>query len=111
MFPERLTKLREERNLSKTFMGKLVGVTRQAYAKYEEAKSEPDIKTINKLATFFGVNADYLLGNTDDSTPFDSKEKANTAFYDFGNVTEEEKEYLEIQLEIFRKIKERKQDK
>lgn len=66
MFPERLTELREERNLSKTFMGKLVGVTRQAYAKYEEGKSEPDIKTINKLASYFEVDADFLLGRTDD---------------------------------------------
>lgn len=106
MFPERLLKLREEKNLTKTYMGKLIGITRQAYSKYEEGKSEPDMKTIAKLASFFGVNAEYLMGETDDPTPVDSKEEINSAFYDFDNLTEEEKEYLEAQLEIFRKLKE-----
>jgi transcriptional regulator with XRE-family HTH domain len=105
MFPERLTKLREERNLSKTFMGKLVGVTRQAYSKYEEGKSEPDMKTIGKLASFFGVNVEYLIGETDDPTPVNSKDTVSTAFHDYDNLTDEEKEYLERQLEIFRDIK------
>lgn len=66
MFPERLTKLRKEKKLSKTYMGELLGITRQAYSKYEEDKSEPDIKTINKLSTFFDVDTDFLLGKTNE---------------------------------------------
>jgi transcriptional regulator with XRE-family HTH domain len=113
MFPERLTKLREEKKLSKTYMGKLVGVTRQAYAKYEEGKSEPDIKTINKFASFFGVTADFLLGNTDDpnGTTDTQNEEINTAFHDFDNLTDEEKEHLELQLQIYRELKKRKEEK
>lgn len=111
MFPERLTKLREEKNLTKTYMGKLIGVTRQAYSKYEEGKSEPDMKTIGKLASFFSVNAEYLMGKTNDPTPLDSKEEINTAFHDFDNLTEEEKEHLELQLQMFREYKKMKQEK
>ena len=111
MFPKRLMKLREERNLTKTYMGKLIGITRQAYSKYEEGKSEPDMKTIAKLASFFEVNAEYLMGETDEPTPVDSKENINTAFHDFDNLTEEEKEHLELQLQIFRELKKREKDK
>lgn len=32
-------------------------------------------------------------------------EKVSSAFHDFDNITEEEKEYLDMQLEIFRKMK------
>jgi transcriptional regulator with XRE-family HTH domain len=65
MFPERLKVLRKEKKVSQEYMGELLGITRQAYGKYEKSESEPDISTINKLATFFEVDTDYLLGNTD----------------------------------------------
>jgi transcriptional regulator with XRE-family HTH domain len=108
MFPERLELLRKEKKLSQQYMGDLLGVTRQAYAKYEKDDSEPDIATINKLASFFAVTTDYLLGNTDKKDGIADQSKIseyNTAFHDFDNITDEEKEYLETQLEIFRKIR------
>jgi transcriptional regulator with XRE-family HTH domain len=65
MFPERLKSLRTEKKHSQEYMGDLLGITRQAYAKYENNESEPDIATINKLSSFFSVTNDYLLGKTD----------------------------------------------
>lgn len=65
MLPERLKEMRSKRKLTKTFMGSLLGITRQAYSKYEEGEAEPDIATITKIASFFEVSTDYLLGNTD----------------------------------------------
>jgi transcriptional regulator with XRE-family HTH domain len=69
MFPERLKALRKEKKLSQENMGSLLGITRQAYGKYEKNESEPDIATINKLASFFKVSNDFLLGRSDDPTP------------------------------------------
>lgn len=112
MFPIRLETLRKARKLSQQYMGDYLGVTRQAYAKYENGDSEPDIATINKLASFFDVSTDFLLGKTDkpdgqfDQKQLNKQSEINTAFHDYDNLTEEEKEYLETQLEIFRRIKE-----
>lgn len=35
-----------------------------AYGNYELGQREPDIKTLNKLADYFYVTVDYLLGRT-----------------------------------------------
>ena len=39
-----------------------IGLSRQAYAHYEFGDRYPDLKTLCKLADFFGVSVDYLLG-------------------------------------------------
>lgn len=46
-------------------MAEFLGITRQGYAKYENELGEPDINGINKLADFFNVSTDFLLGHSD----------------------------------------------
>lgn len=65
MFPERLKQLRESKGLSQEEMGKYLGITRQAYGKYEKGTSEPDHKTLVKLSKYFSVTTDFLLGKSD----------------------------------------------
>ena len=43
-------------------------ITRQSYTHYEAAKREPDLETIEKLATIFEVSTDYLLGHNEFET-------------------------------------------
>ncbi|WPZ20036.1 helix-turn-helix transcriptional regulator [Geobacillus subterraneus] len=69
MFPNRLKMLRLQKKLTHQDMADFLGITRQGYSKYENGQSQPDIDTINKLAEFFNVTTDYLLGRTDDPTP------------------------------------------
>lgn len=69
MFPKRLKALRLQRKLTHQDMADLLGITRQGYSKYENGQSQPDIDTINKLAEFFNVTTDYLLGRTDHPNP------------------------------------------
>jgi transcriptional regulator with XRE-family HTH domain len=64
MFAKRLEKLRHEKDLTHQQMADMLGITRQAYGNYENAKREPDIKTLNVLADFFNVSMDYLLGKS-----------------------------------------------
>lgn len=65
MFPERLKKLRNEKKLSQQKMADFLGISRQGYGKYEDGKSEPDHKTLVKLAGYFDVTTDFLLGYTE----------------------------------------------
>jgi HTH-type transcriptional regulator, competence development regulator len=69
MFPDRLKSLRLQKKLTHQDMANFLGITRQGYSKYENGQSQPDIETINKLAQFFNVTTDYLLGRTDNPIP------------------------------------------
>ena len=66
LFPKRLKSLRLKNKLTQQDMADYLGITRQGYAKYENAQSEADIKTIIKIASKFDVSTDYLLGHSDD---------------------------------------------
>lgn len=69
MFAQRLKSLRKNKKLTQSDMANMLGITRQGYAKYENDESEPDLATIDKLAEFFNVTTDYLLGRSDIMNP------------------------------------------
>lgn len=53
--------LRKNNNLSQSDIATILGVTRQAYSRYERGDREPDQSTLKKLADYFGVSIDYIL--------------------------------------------------
>ncbi|MCX7710112.1 MAG: helix-turn-helix domain-containing protein [Clostridia bacterium] len=57
-----LKQLRDERGLSQKDIAEHLGITRQAVAFYELGKREPDYQILRRLADYFGVSIDYLLG-------------------------------------------------
>lgn len=61
---KRLKYLREEKNLLQKDIAKYLNITTSAYGYYEQGKRSPDMETIKKLADFFNVSTDYLLGRT-----------------------------------------------
>lgn len=63
MFSNRLKMLRTKKGLSQQNMADFLGITRQGYGKYEDGKSEPDHQSLVKLANYFDVTTDYLLGH------------------------------------------------
>lgn len=56
--------LRKEKGMTQTQVADAVGLGRQAYAYYEKGEREPSTETLCKLADFFGVTVDELLGRT-----------------------------------------------
>jgi transcriptional regulator with XRE-family HTH domain len=69
VFADCLTRLRQEKGLTQTELAELVSISRSALSLYELGKREPDFKTLEKLADFFGVSIDYLLGRTSIQAP------------------------------------------
>jgi len=65
MFHQRMRELRNERNLRLKDLAEVLGVTTSSVGMYENNKRYPDIMAIVKLAEFFDVSVDYLLGHTD----------------------------------------------
>lgn len=58
----KLRALRKEKKLTQEDMSEILEVARTTYANYEQGTREPDNKTLNKLADYFKVSSDYLLG-------------------------------------------------
>ena len=65
IFQERLI---EQRKLNKTTQRELADylqIAQPSYIRYENGTSEPSLENLVKLADFFDVSIDYLLGRTD----------------------------------------------
>jgi transcriptional regulator with XRE-family HTH domain len=52
---------------SQADVARAIGVDRTTYSKYETGDSEPDLENVRKLADFYDVTVDYLLGREDSS--------------------------------------------
>ena len=59
----RLKQLRTENDVSQSDISKLLDVTRQAYSRYEREERELGYGMLCKLADYYGVTVDYLIGH------------------------------------------------
>ena len=64
-FAERLRILRREMNLSQNQLADIFETTQRRISYWESGKIEPDLYSLWKIADFFDVSIDYLLGRTD----------------------------------------------
>lgn len=62
---ERLFHLRKERKLTRKTVAEQLEMSERSYQRYENAEREPVASTISRMADFYGVTTDYLLGRTD----------------------------------------------
>lgn len=58
----RIRQLRKERRLSTTWLAEKIGVSYRSLWSYEVGESEPNFQTLIRLADFFNVTVDYLIG-------------------------------------------------
>ena len=67
-FGNRLLKSRNDRKILQKEIADFLGINVSTYQRYEYGTIKPNIDVIIKLANFFNVSADYLLGLSDDSS-------------------------------------------
>lgn len=113
MLGDNLKQLRKDKGLTQQEMANLFGISRGTYAHYEINRREPDAETLSKLADFFGVTVDDLLGRESPQNPVTGEpltvreitdlkkfiDQPNLS-YDGTPVTEEEKEQLKKAMEF-----------
>lgn len=63
MFRVELKKCRENAGLSQCELAENIGVSQAAVGMWESGKREPNFTTLCKLADYFGVTVDYLIGH------------------------------------------------
>lgn len=61
----RIRDLREDRDLRQVDVANATGIDQKTLSNYETGRTNPDSWAIVKLAEFFGVTCDYLLGVSD----------------------------------------------
>lgn len=64
MFGDRLKELRESKHLKQSDLAKELGIGRTTLSNYELNNREPDFNILKKIANYFNVSTDYLLGNS-----------------------------------------------
>ncbi len=62
---ERLEELKESRNLKQKEIASAVGVPLRTYQRYEYGEREPQASVLIRMADYFHVSMDYLVGRTD----------------------------------------------
>ena len=67
---DNLKYIREKNGLTKRELCEKTGISERAYLTYEFGEREPKISVIEKLADFYGVTTDYLLGREPAPDPF-----------------------------------------
>ncbi len=84
---ERLKQLREEKELMQKEIASFLNISTSAYGFYEQDKRTPTPDVLSKLADYFNVSVDYLLGKTNtrnssskDSTPTKKEQKNHDTF-------------------------------
>ena len=83
----RLKELMRKNNITQADMAKILDVSRSAIYKYQQQKAEPNIETLIKIANYFDVSLDFLLGRP---RPYDIPSVA----------TEEQKQAINLILQL-----------
>ena len=67
---KRLRKCREISGLTQIKVAIYCDITEKAYQNYELGVHEPRLSILVRMAEFYKVSIDYLVGLTDDPTPY-----------------------------------------
>lgn len=109
---ERLKEARELKGYTQVHVAKILGITNTSLSNYERGERDPDTFSLNRLAQFYGVSVDWLLGRIGSPSPYDDPNKVavkavEEAISDDAELTEfwhELKEREDLQL-LFKQVK------
>lgn len=87
-FATRLRELLEERKITQPMLAGAIGVSRQSVGQWKDGKTVPDVLDLQKIAVFFGVSADYLLGLSDIRAQDPKAEIMNSRFDEISRLLE-----------------------
>ena len=64
MFPEILKQLRQSKKLNQKQFAKAIYISPSAVSQYETGHTMPSREMLERIARYFGVSTDYLLGSS-----------------------------------------------
>lgn len=64
-FAERFLELRKEKHICQAEAADIIGISLRTYCRYESGEREPGVSVLIRMADFYGVSIDYLVGRND----------------------------------------------
>lgn len=103
-----LKKLREEKGLTQSELGKELGISPSTVGMYEQGRRVPDVPILKKMSAFFNVSIDYLLENVNHNVPTKMPKDLNRFLQqseiifdgDTYNLTDEDRDLVMKSLEV-----------
>ena len=77
-FSKRLKELRRDRRLTQKELGKALFIDDTSISKYENEKAMPENELLQRIADYFGVSIDYLLGRSNETHILVDNENKNS---------------------------------
>ncbi|CAM4455202.1 helix-turn-helix domain-containing protein [Paenibacillus tarimensis] len=102
MIGDRLRELRKARKMTQEQVAAYLNAAKSTISQYENNINEPDLETLVKLADWFGVTIDDLLGRSLYDQRPDSG-SSNSLLME--RLTEDEEEYLKESLAMYRRFR------
>lgn len=75
---ENIRNLREDHDYTQRQIAEYLHVKQNTYSQYEIGVLNYPVEALVRLADFYGVSVDHLLGRTDVQTPYPPKNKVTT---------------------------------
>ncbi|MGG1215300.1 helix-turn-helix domain-containing protein [Micromonospora provocatoris] len=94
MLGVRLKYLRKSNNKTQQDIADILGITRPAYTAYEQGKRNPDYEILEKIADYYNVSIDYLLGRTDNKGALHTQ--AGISDNEYNNLSSYQKEVIDF---------------
>ncbi|GEK28119.1 helix-turn-helix domain-containing protein [Furfurilactobacillus siliginis] len=109
MLGERIKELRNTTQKTQDQVAQDLGISRASYSHIENNRNEPDTETLVKIAKYYDVTTDYLVGNhqtpewaneknTNDLASFLTANEGSMT-YEGDNLTDDEKSQLRVAME------------
>ena len=77
MINNRLRSLRENINKEQHYISQILGIARNTYTQYETGNITPSIESLCKLAIYYNVSLDYILGLKNHKDPYGKMQEYN----------------------------------
>ena len=72
---ERLKEIREDKDYKQSDIAKVLKISQAQYSRCEMGINLISLEKLNKLADFYNVSIDYLVGRTDERKPYPKTKK------------------------------------
>ena len=98
MFADRIKHLRQSKELNQVQLAEKLGVKKQSVSNWENDNIMPSVDMLVKIADFFDVSTDYLLGR-------DRKDYAGTSLLDVTGLRPKQIEHIRAFIDDLREAK------
>lgn len=71
----RLKEIREDLDITQTELADYLCIKQNTYSQYENGQRQIPLELLIKLARYYNTSTDYILGLTDEKTPYPASRK------------------------------------